>query len=66
MFFLFHYKPHMSHMQTHICGVVVPIIFERRGVCVSTAAGVTRHGTQGRPSNVISAVNRTRREGMIA
>ena len=54
-------------MRTHICVVVVvPITFEGRGACVSTTAGVTQHGAQGRRTNVILAVNRTLREGMIA
>ena len=54
-------------MHTHICVVVVvPITFEGRGACVSTTAGVTQHGAQGRRTNVILAVNRTLREGMIA
>lgn len=60
--FAFHYEPHMPHM----VAVVVPITFEGRGACVSTTAGVTQHGAQGRRTNVILAVNRTLREGMIA
>lgn len=62
---LFHSQ--QLHMHTHVCVVVVvPISFEGRGACVSSTAGVTQHGAQGRCGNVILAVNRTLKGALIA
>lgn len=56
----------MLQTDTYTSVVVVQIIFRDRFACVSAAAEVNKHGTQGRLSNVILAVNRTLRAGVIA
>lgn len=61
---VFHSKPH-THTLSAVPWWWFPS-FLKAGACVSSTAGVTQHGAQGRRSNVISAVDRTRREGLIA